>query len=93
MKERDRYGELQLLERTGAISQLKCQYRIKLTANMNPVRSKKGRQLVYVVDFRYWDVCERRVRYEDVKGMDTPLSSLKVALVEAELGITIEIVR
>lgn len=46
-----------------------------------------------MVDFKYWDVTERRMRYEDVKGYDTRLSALKVAVVEAESGIMVEIVR
>ena len=93
IRECNRYQELSLLERTGAIRELRCQVRIPLTASKNPVRSKKGRQLAYVVDFKYWDVTERRMRYEDVKGYDTRLSALKVAVVEAESGIMVEIVR
>ena len=85
--------ELRLLESAGVILDLKCQFRIKLACGGAPVRSKKGRQLVYVVDFKYWDSELGRWRYEDVKGYDTPLSSLKVAVVEAESGITVEIVR
>jgi hypothetical protein len=75
------------------IRDIQCQFVIKLTAGGKPVRSKKNRQLSYRADFKYWDNEQRRMRYEDVKGYDTPLSSLKVAVIEAELGIEIEIVR
>lgn len=92
-RERDRYIELELLESAKVIRDLKCQVRIKLTCGGKRVMSKKNRQYAYVVDFKYWDNELRRYRYEDVKGYDTPLSSLKVAVIEAESGIEVEIVR
>jgi hypothetical protein len=93
IREFERYQELALLEKVDVITDLQCQVRIKLTAGDNPVRSKKGRQYAYVVDFKYFDREKGRWRYEDVKGYDTPLGNLKMALVEAESGIEIEIVR
>ena len=93
IREFERYQELNLLEAAGKIRELKCQVRINLTAGGTPVRSKKGRQYAYVVDFKYWDNELRRMRYEDVKGYETPLGNLKMALVEAETGSEIEIVR
>jgi hypothetical protein len=92
-KEFSRWTELKLLEQAKVIQDLEYQVRIKLTCGGEPVRSKKGRQLAYVVDFKYWDNERQCRRYEDVKGYDTPLSALKVAIVEAESGIVVEIVR
>jgi len=93
IREFERYQELCLMEAAGAIRDLKCQVRIKLSCGGKPVLSKKKRQLVYVVDFKYWDNELRRMRYEDVKGYATPLGNLKIAVVEAETGSEIEIVR
>jgi len=44
-----------------------------------------------VIDFVFWDNVEKRQRIVDVKGMQTPLSKLKYKVVEAFLGIKIEI--
>ena len=93
IREAERYQELELMEKAGVIRDLQCQVRIALTAGGTPVKSKKGRQLAYVVDFKYWDNELRRYRYEDVKGYATPLGNLKMAVVEAETGNEIEIVR
>jgi hypothetical protein len=64
-----------------------------LTCGGREVKSKSGRRLSYWVDFKYYDHETNKWRYEDVKGFDTPLSSLKIAMVEAEYGIEVEIVR
>ena len=93
IREFERYQELALMEKAGVIMTLQCQYKIPLTCGRRPVMSKACRQLSYWVDFTYWDNEQQRQRYEDVKGYDTRLSALKVAVVEAELGIEIEIVR
>ena len=42
-------------------------------------------------DFTFWDVKEGRRRVIDVKGVQTPLFKLKKKLVEAFLGIQIEL--
>jgi hypothetical protein len=93
IREFERYQELALLEKAKLIANLECQHKIPLTCGGRPVKSKKGRQLSYWVDFTYYDAELDKQRYEDVKGFDTPVSSLKIALVEAERGIEIEIVR
>lgn len=93
IREFERWQELKLLERAKVISGLVHQHRIKLTCGGHPVLSKKGRQLSYVVDFTYWDHEKDRQRFEDVKGYNTPLGDLKIAVVEAETGNEIEIVR
>jgi hypothetical protein len=93
IREFERYQELSLMERAKVISGLQCQHKIALTCGGTEVKSKKGRRLSYWVDFTYYDIGLNRQRYEDVKGVDTPLSSLKIAMVEAERGIEVEIVR
>jgi hypothetical protein len=45
----------------------------------------------YRADFVFWDASEGRQRVIDVKGMQTPLFKLKKKVVEAFLGITIEL--
>lgn len=93
IREFERYQELNLMEAAGVIRDLKCQVKIKLTAGGTPVLTQKKRQYSYIVDFKYWDCEKRRMRYEDVKGYATPLGNLKIAMVEAESGIEVEIVR
>jgi len=74
------------------ISELELQPRFNLTAGGEPVRYASNRQAAYVADFRYKDT-QGAVVVEDVKGMDTPLSALKRAVLEAETGIKVMIVR
>ncbi len=90
-KERDRYVDLVLLETLDVISNLECQVKIALRCGGVDVKSKSGRRLSYRADFAYFEDGKRV--FEDVKGYDTPLSSLKVAMVEAEYGYEIRIVR
>ena len=71
--EAKRYGELQLLERTGAIRDLRCQPRYVLDIDGDKVGT-------YVGDFSYEEkgkeVCE------DVKGVQTQLFRLKWKIVK-----------
>jgi hypothetical protein len=93
IREFERYQELALMEKAGVIDDLRCQERINLTCGGAPVKSKKGRQLSYIVDFKYYDRELKRWRLEDVKGYNTRVGDLKIAVVEAETGIEVEIVR
>ncbi len=93
IREFERFQELHLMERAGAIKNLVHQHRMPLTVGGKKLLSKKKRQLAYVVDFKYWDCENGGTKYEDVKGFDTPVSMLKIAIIEAELGITVDIVR
>lgn len=85
--EYERWRELQLLEKAGEIRDLERQIRIPLkAAGGNPIkirsgRYKNGRASVYVVDFVYFEGNARV--FEDKKGFKTPLSKLKIAIVEA----------
>lgn len=51
-----------------------------------------GRKAAYIADFRYHCNVTGRTVVEDVKGMDTPVSRLKRAFVEAQYGIRITLV-
>jgi hypothetical protein len=99
-KEAKRYGELKLLVLAGVISKLTLQPKYPLGSDDKPVlqrsgRYPNGRRVSYLADFRYVDLSTGRTgKYviEDVKGMDTPLSKLKRAVVEAQYGIRIVLV-
>jgi hypothetical protein len=80
-KEANRYQELLLLERAGAISHLERQPRFDFVVRGNPVKYDSGRQAYYKADFAYFDG-ERRI-VEDAKGFRTKEYKLKKAFVEA----------
>ena len=83
-----RYGELRLLERAGAISELEVHPKLSLEVN----GKKIGRGFI-VLDFRYLDRGggTPRLVYEDVKGVDTRESRLRRELAEAIHGIEIKV--
>lgn len=87
-REANRYQELSLLERVGAIKNLKRQVKYTLIPSQyekiwNPqkkafVRGKcLERECSYVADFVYVDVKSGEVVVEDVKGFRTPEYILK----------------
>ena len=78
-----RYSDLRLLERSGIITQLVCQPKFPLIVNGAKI-------CTYIADFSYLDQ-QAKLRIEDVKGVRTPLFSLKAKLFHAlykELRIT-----
>lgn len=95
-KEGERYIHLKIRESRGEISRLELQPAFPLVINDRPVLMRSagfpnGRKAKYVADFSYLEgdgVCV----VEDVKGMDTPVSRLKRALVEAIYGIRVVVV-
>ena len=92
--EANRYCELRLLERSGQISHLELQPVFPLIVNGQPLRLRSdgypnGRRAKYVADFRYVEA--GKVVVEDYKAVDTDLSRLKRAILEAQ-GIDIRIV-
>ena len=96
-KEARRYSELMLLWKVEKIAKLELQPRYLLGTDENPVllrsaRYPKGRRSSYLADFKYYDKESFSEVVEDVKGMDTPLSKLKRAVVEAQYGIRIVLV-
>jgi hypothetical protein len=96
-RECGRYKELKLLRKLGRIKDLTLQPKFWIKCGGVDVKIKSkgypnGRRASYRADFAYVD-CHGKSHVEDVKGMDTSGSRLRRALVEAEYGITIEIVR
>lgn len=88
--EAERYGELMILEKTGAITGLQRQVAYELAP---PVKfegaSRQTRALRYVADFAYWEN-ERRI-VEDVKGVRTREFEIKRHLMKSQLGLEIRI--
>jgi len=79
------YMTLKLRERLGEVTDVRLQEPFV-------VLGPKGQVVTtYRADFVFWDVKEGRQRVIDVKGMQTPLFKLKKKVVEAFLGITIEL--
>lgn len=96
-KEAMRYRELLLLERIGHVGDIVLQPKFPLTCGGKPVllkstRYPNGRRASYRADFQYRDKLTGYTVVEDVKGMDTPLSRLKRAIVAAEHGVEIFII-
>lgn len=96
-RECERYKELTALERNGKITELELQPKFWLKCGgkdvlMRSDRYPNGRRCSYRADFSFID--DRGERHvEDVKGMDTNVSRLRRAMVEAEYGVRVEIVR
>lgn len=92
MKEAKRYQELKLLERAGAIRDLKLQPKFPMCVWPNAfivdVDTPKT-IATYVADFSYYDVAGRDIVIEDVKGFKTPVYRLKKKMVEAQYGVEI----
>jgi len=79
------YQMLKYRERLGEVTDVRLQEPFT-------VLGPKGQVVcVYRADFVFWDASESRQRVIDVKGMQTPLFKLKKKLVEAFLGITVEL--
>lgn len=86
LRERDRYAELLLLQRAGAISGLSRQVEFELTPNIR-VEGKLYRKSVYVADFTYWE--NGKFIVEDCKGYRTDVYKLKKKLMLAKWGYLI----
>lgn len=88
-----RYAQLKLLEKCRAISDLTRQVPFEFRFDDGrTINTPSGRVMKYVADFAYTD--KRGVRHiEDVKGVMTELSALKIKLTEALYGIRVEVVR
>ena len=74
--EHKRYLELKLLLKARLIEGLEAHP--KFTAIVN-----EQKICVVELDFRYFDKTKNKTIYEDVKGMDTPMSKLKRKLLKA----------
>lgn len=83
--EAERWGELLLLQRAGAISDLRRQVRIGLEGRNGPIMTDGGgRQRVYVADFVYTDHALGVQVVEDRKGYATEVFLLKRAILAAQ---------
>jgi hypothetical protein len=96
-----RYGELQVLERAGEIRPGTIQKQVRfplftsdISGQRVPLTYTGGREAVYVADYAYYDK-HGRYRVEDVKSEATmlPIAKMKIAIVRANYGITVELVR
>lgn len=74
--EHKRYEELKLLVKSGEIEGLICQPKFIAVVNGTKVCS-------IILDFQYYDKKIHTIIYEDVKGVDTPMSKLKRKLLKA----------
>lgn len=95
-REARRYRELKLMEAGGAIREIELQPKFKLGTDDAPILIRSagypnGRRATYFADFRYRDQAGKII-IEDVKGIDTPLSKLKRAIVEAQYLVEIVLI-
>ena len=81
-REAARYGELKLLFRTRAISNLEIQPEFHF-------RLENKKMFTYRADFSYYDEQQKKYVVEDVKGVRTPVYRLKKKIIEAVHGIRI----
>lgn len=94
IKEAERFKELDLLQRAGEITGLKCQVPFELVPHQKRDDGKTEQPVKYIADFVYYDGCRRVV--EDVKGYkDTGSAAYKLYTVKRKLmlqryGITIK---
>lgn len=86
--ERDRYAELKLLERAGAISDLKLQPVFELVPAIKENGRVVQRAVTYRADFSY--VKDGRLVVEDAKGVKTDVYKIKKKLMRFVHGIVIE---
>lgn len=85
------------MQKAGEISQLEVQPKFPLRTGKRDIKIRSerypnGRRASYYGDFAYLTKSGKRV-VEDVKGADTNISRLKRAIVEAQYGLEIDIVR
>lgn len=76
-KESSRYLELKVLEKAGAIKDLKLQPRYELIPRYK-INGRAVRKCEYVADFEYYDVSKGEVVVEDVKSVATRTDTYKI---------------
>lgn len=84
--EAKRYSELCLLRKVRAIDQFEIHPKFPIVINGVKV-------CTVILDFQYWDESLRTTVYEDVKGVDTPMSRLKRKLLKVVRGIDVTVIR
>lgn len=78
--EAERYRELKLLEKAGAIKELELQPKFRLIPTFRK-NGKTYRGITYIADFAYYDKDERYI-VEDVKGYKTKEYQIKRKMFE-----------
>ena len=91
-REAARWRDLYLMQAAGEISDLARQVRYPLRGANADLVSVSGRTLSYVADFTYFDRRENRRVVEDVKGCQTDVSRIKLAIMAAQ-GLPVRVVR
>lgn len=76
-KEGNRYLELKILEKAGAIKDLKLQPRYELVPKYK-INGRAVRKCEYVADFEYFDTHKGEVVVEDVKSAATRTDTYKI---------------
>ena len=87
-REAARYQELKLMERAGAIHDLKRQVRYELIPAFD-CDGKHYRPTAYIADFVYTDAKTGKEVVEDVKGYRPDVYRLKAKLFAARYGVSI----
>lgn len=87
-KEAKRYAELKLLERSGAIRDLRRQVRYELIPAFD-VDGKHYRPTSYIADFVYFDTKTGAKVVEDCKGFRTDVYKLKAKMFAKKYGVSI----
>lgn len=87
-REAKRYQELKLMERAGAIRDLKRQVPYELIPAFD-VDGKHYRPTVYIADFTYTDAKTGEKIVEDCKGYRTDVYRLKAKLFAHKFGVAI----
>lgn len=85
------------MQKSGEIEGLEVQPKFPLRCGKEEIKIRSerypgGRRVSYYGDFSYKTNKGVKV-IEDVKGQDTPVSRLKRAIVEAQYGVEVTIVR
>lgn len=82
IKEKNRYTELKLLERSGIIKELKLQYEFELQPKYVNNKGKHVRSIKYKADFFYYNNQRGIYIVEDTKGFRTDVYKLKKKMFE-----------
>lgn len=86
-------------EQAGLIRELTLQPKFPLIYDDKPILGlpakdgRRGKKLAFFADFSFVDVDTGKRHIVDVKGVDTPISRLKRALIKAMYDIDVEIVK
>jgi Protein of unknown function (DUF1064) len=82
-REAKRWQELVLLQRSGAIRDLRRQVRITLEGRDTTLLTPTGKAMSYIADFTYFDVKAGVEVIEDAKGHPTDTYQMKRAILAA----------